>query len=107
MGSGIAATTAIESLAIPTGVNMEKLKLKGLFLNKVRDRLVISGTNPTASPMAGIKGPIDVLKSYASPINSTMKATPMEEMMLALEKAIKKSLDGPVRKIAPQLTQGM
>ena len=105
--SGTAAIMAVDSLATSTGINMDSLKSIGLFLNKVRDRLVIAGTNPTATPMAEVDGAIDALKSHALSLQSTMKATPMEERMLALEKAVTKSLEEPVRKTAPQSTQGM
>ena len=100
--SGTAAIMAVDSLAISTGVNMDNLKIIGFFLNKFRNRLVIADTNPTVTPMAEVDGAIDALKSHVLSLQLTMKTTPMEERMPALEKAVTKGLEEPVRKMAPQ-----
>lgn len=106
--SRTAAIMAVDSIATSTGVNMDNLKIIGFLLNKFRERLMmIAGTNPTAAPMAEVDGAIDALKSHALSLTSTMKATPMKERMLALEKAVTKSHEEPVRKMAPLSTQGM
>lgn len=51
--------------------------------------------------MAEVDRTIDYLNSYASSLQSTIKAKPMELRVLAFKKAIKKSFEEPVRKTAP------
>lgn len=41
------------------------------------------------------------LKAYVTALQTRTKTTPMEERMLVLEKAVKKSLEGPACKTAP------
>ena len=82
--SGTTAIAAVKSLAISTGFDMDKFKLIEVFLNKVRDRLVIAGTNPAAAPMVEVDGAIDALRSNTLSLKTRMKKTPMEESMLAL-----------------------
>ena len=50
---------------------------------------------------------LDAFKAHNQMSHSKMSAQPIEERILALEKAIKKSLEEPVRRTAPQSTQGM
>ena len=59
MDSGTAAITAVESLTTSTGVNTDTLKTVRLYSNKVRDRLVIAGTDKSATPMVEMDEALD------------------------------------------------
>ena len=105
MGSGTAAITAVESLATSTGVNMNFLKTVGTYLSKVQGRLVNSDTYISAAPMAEIDEALDAFKTHTQMLQSKISAQPIDERMLALEKATKKSLEEPARKSAPRSAQ--
>ena len=105
--SGTVAIMAVESLETSTGVNMDTLKTVGLYLNKVRDRLVIADTEKSATPMVEIGEALDAFKAHATTLKSKRKASRMEERMLALEKAVTKNLEEPLCKMAASAVQGM
>lgn len=107
MDSGTAAITAVEALAAFTGANMDTLKTVGRYLNKVRDRLVMAGTEKSATSMAEIDEALVAFKALADMLRLRLGSRQMEDRMLAFEKAVTKSLEEPVRKTAPQSTQGM
>ena len=86
---------------------MDNLLTVGLYLNKVRDRLVIAGTDKSATPMVEIGEALDVFKAHATILQSELKAWRMEERMLALEKAVTKNLEELSRKTAASAAQGM
>ena len=103
MSSGTATITAVESLATSTDVNIDNLEVYRVFPIQGSRQNVMVGIDPIAAPMAELEGAIDALKSHAFSLKSTMRATPMEERMLALENAINKSLEEPVRKTAQSI----
>ena len=105
--SGTTTITAVESLVTSTGVNVDTTKIVGLYLNKVRDRLVIVGTDKSATPIVEIGKALDAFKAHAPMLQSKMKASGMEERMLALGKAVMKNLEEPSRKTAAFAIQEM
>ena len=100
--SGTAAIMLVESLATSTGMKLEKLKTVAYYLNRVRDRLAIAGTDKSATPMVEIDEVLDAFVAHAKMFRSKLTANPMEDRMLALEKVVKESLEKPVCKTAPQ-----
>ena len=102
-----AAITAVESLATSTGVNMDNLLTVGLYLNKVRDRLVIAGTDKSATPMVEVGEALDAFKADAMMLQLKLKTSRMEEQMLVMEKAVKNNLEEPSHKTAASAVQGM
>ena len=86
---------------------MENLKKTGFYLNKVRDKLVIEGTNITATPMMEIDEALVALRSHATFLPSKLKTMAMEDWMLDFEKSVKESLEKPVHKTAQQSAQVM
>ena len=84
---------------------MDTLKTVGLYLNKVRDKLVIAGTDNSATPMVEICEALYAFKAHATMIQSNLKASRMEEWMLTVEKAVTKNLEEPSRKTATSAVQ--
>ena len=66
-----------------------------------------TGTYISAAPMVEIDEALDAFKAHTQMLQSKRSAKPMKERMLALEKAVKKSLEEPVRKTAPRPAQTM
>lgn len=100
-------TSAVESLVYTTVVDMDNLKSLGYFSDKFRDKMVIAGTNSTATLMVEVNGAPEAVMAHATMLRSELTATPMEEKILASEKAVKKSLEELVRKTAPQSARAM
>ena len=86
---------------------MDTLKTVGLFLNKIRDRLAIAGTEKSATPMVEIVEALDAFKAHAKMLKSRLKASNMKDRMLALEKAVTKNLEEPSRMTAAHARLGM
>ena len=86
---------------------MDNLKTVLYYLSRIRYKLAIAGTDESAAPMVEMYKNIEALKTHADMLRSKMTATKMEENMLALAKAVKKSLEEPVRKKVLQSAQTM
>lgn len=73
----------------------------GDLVIKVRASMVMTGAKESSATLVEVYMGIGALKSHAAAIETKLKATAMEERMLALEKVVKKSLEGSARKAAP------
>ena len=102
MNSGTSAIIPEENFVTFTVMKLEIQKSLAYYLNKARDRLVIAGTEKSAAPMVEIDEALDAFIAHAKTLRWKLTANPMEERMLALEKAVTKSLQEPVHKTAPQ-----
>ena len=74
--SGTAAIKLIESLANSIGMKLDKLKTISYYLNKVRDRLAIAGTDRSATPIVEIDEILDVFVAHAKMLRSKLTLTP-------------------------------
>ena len=95
--SGTAEIADVESLVDSKDVNMNNLKSLD-FMKTRLDRLVLAGNNLTMAPMVEVNGAREALTAHPTMFRSFLALTPMEERMLALEKAFKKNLEQLVRR---------
>ncbi|KAI1004410.1 hypothetical protein K3495_g3798 [Podosphaera aphanis] len=79
---------------------MEYLKTVGLYLTKARDSLVMKGAK--ASEISEVEKAIGSLSAHTTVLQAKMKVTPIKKRMKALGRIVKKSLEEPARKAAPQ-----
>lgn len=66
-----------------------------------------AGTDRSTTPMVEIGEALDASKTLATMLQSKLEASRIEERILALEAAVMKNLEGPLRKTATQVMQGM
>ncbi|KAI0997185.1 hypothetical protein K3495_g11000 [Podosphaera aphanis] len=100
--NGTAAIASIDGLKLSLGVQMAEIKSVGYYLNKVRDNLVMSGAKTSSSTMKEVEKALVDLNMHVKGLEKLLKATPMEERMLALEKVVRKSLvEGSTHKATP------
>ncbi|KAI0998808.1 hypothetical protein K3495_g9386 [Podosphaera aphanis] len=100
---GTAAAAAIGCAERSLGVKMDDLKKLGSLTFKVRAFMAKAEAKETSEMLEVVDKAFRALKAHAEAWEADLKATPMEERMLALEKVVKKSLEEPVRRPAPPM----